>query len=149
MFICSIKTDKKTIQWVLSGVAVLVVVALGAWWLSSAVSATAAVTYSAANEDERLALLTGWGLETDGTPQVREIRLPDEADAVFTQYNALQQKADMDLSPYLGKRVKVYSYQILNHAAGEAVANVYVYRGKIVGGDITPLADAASAAPLC
>jgi hypothetical protein len=24
-----------------------------------------------------------------------------------------------------------------------------VYRGKIVGGDITPLADAASAAPLC
>ncbi len=148
MFVFSVKANKKTMLW--SAVAGIAVVAVGllAWLLLSMTSIRATVTYTAATEEERVAVLTNLGLETDGVAQVYEIRLPDEADPVFAQYNALQQQANMDLTPYLGKRVKVYCYPVLNHPDGEAMANLYVYNGKIIGGDITPLDTAASAKPL-
>ena len=70
-----------------------------------------------------------------GTEDVQEIRLPDEADETLLKYETVQQKASMSLEPYYGKRVRMYTYPILN-ATEAAKAHVYVYRDNIVAGDI-------------
>ena len=78
------------------------------------------------------------------TPQyveVKEVLIPDEFDDVFAGYNDLQLSAGMDLEPYHGKRVKCWTYEILNYPGEETVlAHLYVYKDKVVGGDIASTA---------
>lgn len=65
----------------------------------------------------------------------------DEFDEVFTQYNDLQKTAGMDLEPYHGKRVKCWTYTVLNYPGEEGVlAHLYIYKDKIVGGDVSSTA---------
>ncbi len=89
----------------------------------------------AETNEQRIGCLNQLGYETVSEPiKVQEIRLPDEADTVLEQYNALLEQAGMDLTSYYGKRVKCYSYRVLNHPDGDATAHLYVYRDKIVAG---------------
>ncbi len=91
----------------------------------------------AGTDEQRVGYLSQLGYETVSEPiKVLEIRLPDEADSVLKEYNALLQQAGMDLEPYYGKRIKCYSYRILNHVDGDATAHLYVYRDKIVAGHL-------------
>ena len=69
---------------------------------------------------------------------MKEVLIPDEFDEVFERYNKIQKEAGMDLSPYHGKRVKCWTYRVLNIPdQGEVMANLYVYKNKIIGGDIS------------
>lgn len=63
--------------------------------------------------------------------------IPDEFDAVYENYNALQTECGFDLSPFRGKECKIYTYDIYNHPFGTCRANVIVHDGKIIGGDIS------------
>ncbi len=91
------------------------------------------------NED-RVNFLTANGWEIIANPiEIKDVVIPNEFDAVYTEYNNLQKKFGMDLSNYKGKTVKQYSYEIMNHPNAESgliVANILVYNGKIIGGDI-------------
>ena len=65
--------------------------------------------------------------------EVCEINIPEEFNAVYLRYNELQKSGGYDLSLYRGKRCVRYTYLIPDK---NARANILVYRGKIIGGDI-------------
>ena len=97
---------------------------------------------AAADDTERIGFLRDLGYEvTPQSVEVREVLIPDEFDEVFTQYNDLQKTAGMDLEPYHGKRVKCWTYTVLNYPGEEGVlAHLYIYKDKIVGGDVSSTA---------
>ena len=64
---------------------------------------------------------------------VREIALPDVFDDTLNAYNDLQRQAGFDLSGYAGQRVKYRTYTL----SDDRQAHIYVYKDRIVGGDIT------------
>ncbi len=85
--------------------------------------------------------LASFGWETAPEPlEIREVRLPEEFDDVYQNYNAIQRGQGFDLTPYAGKRVKRWTFTITNYpgepADGVIRANVLVWRGKIIGGDV-------------
>lgn len=85
--------------------------------------------------------LAAFGWETAAEPlEIREVRLPEEFDDVYQNYNAIQRGQGFDLTPYAGKRVKRWTFTITNYPGepedGVIRANVLVWRGKIIGGDV-------------
>ncbi|MBQ7037650.1 MAG: DUF4830 domain-containing protein [Clostridia bacterium] len=131
MFVFSVKTSYRQVLSVLGCVAVVAVAAVSAAVLpkeSVAVSATR-VTSS----EERASYLRSLGVQiTENSEEVREVRIPDEPDEALLQYNSLQESAGRSLTPYSGKRVRLYSYQ----TADGGRAHLYVYRDRIVAGDV-------------
>ena len=67
---------------------------------------------------------------------VKEVLIPDELDDVLLEYNELQKQAGMDLEQYHGKRVKVWTYRVLDAGNEDVQASLYVYKDKIIGGDV-------------
>ena len=95
-----------------------------------------------ANAQERLEFLTSLGWEADAEPvEVAEIIIPAEFDEVYTEYNELQKEQGFDLEVYCGLRVKRWTYRITNlegypETSDCIRANLLVYDGIIIGGDI-------------
>ena len=96
-------------------------------------------TGKAATNEERLAFLRSFGWDiADAPAETQEVRIPEEFNEVFTRYNQLQQSMGYDLTPYGGKAVKRYVYEIRNHPNGQDYyATVLIYKNEIIGGDIT------------
>ncbi len=143
VFVFSVKTSKRQILSLLLCVvmliAILVVVIV---WPAKDASAEVFQPVSAADDAQRLAFLRSLGYEASAdSGQVREVLIPDEFDDVFSQYNAVQKTADMDLEPYRGRRMKCWTYEITNYPGEEHVqAHLYVYKDQIIGGDIASTA---------
>jgi hypothetical protein len=57
---------------------------------------------------------------------------------VFAAYNELQRTQGLDLTPYAGKTVERYTYTVTNYNGfdGTVLANLLVYRGRVIGGDV-------------
>jgi len=90
------------------------------------------------NED-RIAFLAQFGWQVDATPtESTTVTIPREFDKVFGAYNELQRKQGLDLSPYSAKTVERYTYTVTNYEGyeGTVLANVLVYRNRVIGGDI-------------
>lgn len=134
MFVCALKMTKKQLISLMVCLIVLIVAII----LSVAKpdrSTSAWRPIEAGSEEQRQAFLASLGYEVD-SPEVEEVLLPEVFDEVLEQYNALQAEG-MDLKPYHGKRVKVWSYQVRNYPVeGEVLAHLYLYENKIIGGDI-------------
>ena len=136
MFVVSVKAGRR--QWLcvmlcalLAVFTVLAVVAAPSMELPASATVKKAET-----TEQRMAFLKNLGYEVGASPEeVQEIRLPDEPDETLSQYETVLQQASMSLEPYYGKRVRLYTYSILN-AAEAASAHVYVYRDRIIAGDI-------------
>ncbi len=79
----------------------------------------------------------GWEVNTEPT-ESKEIVIPSEFDSVFAGYNDLQKLQGLDLSRYKRKNVTRYTYTVTNYEGyeGTVYANLFVYRGKVIGGDI-------------
>ena len=143
MFVFSFKTSKKQILSMLVCVLILIGVLIAAIvWPSGGRAAETLSPVVGRDDEQRIAFLTELGYAVDSeTPAVKEVLIPDEFDDVFEQYNALQADAGMDLQPYHGKRVKCWTYKILNiPGEGDVRANIYVYKDNIIGGDISSTA---------
>ena len=59
----------------------------------------------------------------------------------MTKYNEIQKAQNLDLTPYAGKRAKRWTYNIKNYPgyegdSGTVQANILVYEGAVIGGDI-------------
>ena len=87
---------------------------------------------------DRRAFLKQFGWEvSDKEPFYEEVSIPKEFDAIFTAYNDMQKAQGLDLQKYGGKVCHHYRYEITNYDADEPVyANLLVYRGRVIGGDI-------------
>ena len=67
-----------------------------------------------------------------------DVLIPEHFDEAYESYNALQKQQGYDLEKYKGKKVKRYRYRILNYPERKnAAATLLVYKGEILGGDIT------------
>lgn len=89
--------------------------------------------------DDRIRFLKQFGWESDG--EIKEevtMKIPAEFDKVMKTYNELQKKAGFDLSKYKGREVTRYTYRVTNYPDydGEVLANVIVYKNRVIGGDV-------------
>ena len=79
----------------------------------------------------------GWTVD-GGNPESARVTIPAEFDKVFAAYNEIQREQGLDLSKYKKKELTRYTFEVTNYEGyeGRVLANVLVYRGKVVGGDI-------------
>lgn len=106
--------------------------------LSVTASETINFTKIKTNED-RISFLAqfGWTVSKEPLEEVA-VRIPDEFDAVFMEYNNLQKELGLDLSRYKRRDVMRYTYQVTNYPGYDGVvyASVLVYKNKVIGGDL-------------
>ena len=89
--------------------------------------------------DDAAAFLSQFGWVVDaGSAEVQEVTVPAQFDKVFAGYNELQKSQGLDLSKYKKKAVTRYTFSVTNYDGyeGTVYANVLVYRGRVIGGDI-------------
>ncbi|MBQ8340811.1 MAG: DUF4830 domain-containing protein [Clostridia bacterium] len=90
------------------------------------------------NED-RIAFLASFGWQVDATPtESTTVGIPRSFDKVFAAYNEMQRMQGLDLSGYSGKTVERHTYTVTNYEgyAGTVLANLLIYRGRVIGADI-------------
>ncbi len=134
-------------RWIM-GALVLVVLLTGIFAILRSVGAQAAPeqkqkatkkSYAAGTNEERIHFLTGYGWEVEEEPvEIIEVIVPEEFDQVYQDYNAIQKKQGLDLEKYSGRRCKRYTYSVTNYPDANFTvrANLLVYEGKIIGGDV-------------
>ncbi len=89
--------------------------------------------------EDVISFLGQFGWEVDPTPlEEVKLRIPDEFDKVMNSYNELQRNQGLDLSKYKGREVTRYTYLVKNYPdySGSVMANVIVYKNRVIGGDI-------------
>ncbi len=94
---------------------------------------------NAATLEARVAFLSSLGWEVDpGTEEAGSVKIPSCEEGAMADYNALMQMGGYDLSPYEGKSVEQYLYQLKNYpnCAQTVWVTLYVYDGCVIGGDI-------------
>lgn len=98
------------------------------------------VVYTGAKTNEgRIEFLRKFGWEVETTPRDEvNVTIPTEFDSVFSGYNDLQKLQGLDLAKYKKKTVTRYTYVITNYPdyEGTVFANLLIYKGKVIGGDI-------------
>lgn len=137
MFVFACKTTKKQLAW--AAVCGCLTIAIVLTVSLSPVQTTAAPhtdPYTVATAEDGAAFLRQRGYEVSGG-DVREIRLPDELDDTLSAYAALLEEKGIDITQYLGKRVKYRTYTVENHESGNATAHLYIYKDTVIAGDVT------------
>lgn len=147
MFSISIKITKRQ---VLAAGAAFVLAFAGGIWAKAALSELRGEAVESGSvvkiektpgktNDQRVAFLEsfGWEIEQEEA-EIVEVLIPKEFDEVITKYNEIQKDQGCDLSKYAGKRCKRYTYVINNYPEmpDNIRANLIVYNGKIIGGDV-------------
>lgn len=96
------------------------------------------VSTLALTNEERIAYLQACGWEVDANSCVmQEVIIPSDFDETYQSYAELQARQGFDLEKLKGKRVKQITYTVTNYPEeGDVIAELLVYRGNIVAGDI-------------
>lgn len=118
-------------------IALAVVLALLVIWRSN--DGVLSAHYNVTTTEGRIMYLHALGWEADpATETAQEIVLPRTFDGVFGDYNALQKQQGFDLSIYAGETCSVYTYRVTNYAgtSDTVLAQLFVYRNRVIGGDI-------------
>lgn len=98
---------------------------------------SAILILSAFTKPDIPAFLTSLGYEFSENFTEKIFTIPYEFDMVYNNYNELQKEVGFDLSLYKGRECVMYTYEIHNHPFGDCNANIIVYKGDIIGGDIS------------
>ena len=118
-------------------IALAVVLTLLVIWRSN--DGVLSAHYNVTTTEGRITYLRALGWEADpATETAQEIVLPRTFDGVFGDYNALQKQQGFDLSIYAGETCSVYTYRVTNYAgtSDTVLAQLFVYRNRVIGGDI-------------
>lgn len=92
------------------------------------------------SNSDRIEFLSRFGWEvSDEAISEADIIIPADFDTVYIGYNEMQKEQGLNLTKYRGKEVTQYKYSVKNYPGyeGEVIATLLVYRGKIIGGDIS------------
>ena len=87
----------------------------------------------------RCAWLSALGWQADpASEELREITLPARFDALLEDYNALQLAQGWDLRAAAGKSCLCCSYDLVGYPDwdGRVIATLYLFRGRVIGGDL-------------
>ena len=88
---------------------------------------------------DRVEYLSSYGWQVAEDPiSTQEMLIPEEMDDSYAEYLALQSQQGFDLASYAGKRVKRYTYEILNYPSGESgvQVNLLIHKNTVVGGEV-------------
>lgn len=143
MFIYSVKASTlkfAAIVMVCIAVFVSLMILVPAYEENGADSEAMSVSYDniKTNEDRR-AFLSSLGYEVSREPtESAGVTIPAEFDKIYAGYNEIQKSQGFDLSKYKNKEVERYTYTVTNYDGydGTVYANLLIYRGKVIGGDI-------------
>ncbi|MBR2869050.1 MAG: DUF4830 domain-containing protein [Clostridia bacterium] len=147
MFVYSVKTSKgKIAALVLAiiAIAVAIITVIGSK-TDSPVVTDSAVNHKAENAEQRAAFLSQFGWKFSQDPvEVSEVIIPSDFSAGYTEYAEMNKASGFDLEPYKGMRAKRWTYDILNYPGyenktGYIQANILVYNGQVIGGDVCSL----------
>lgn len=145
MFVFSLRANKKRVIILATLIAVIAVALFLTRNSDLPVTDDSGISLKASNEDERIAFLSQFGWEIDEDPvQVEEIVIPEKFDETYEKYNEIQRAQNLDLSVYAGKTAKKWTYTVKNYPGYEVDnscirANIIVYEGAVIGGDISSL----------
>ena len=126
---------RRTVVFALIGLAMLL--ALAVIWRSN--DGVLSAHYNVTTTDGRIAYLQALGWEADpATETMQEIVIPRVFSGVFGDYNALQKQQGFDLSQYCGEVCESYTYMLNSYPSGETgvIAQLFIYKGRVIGGDI-------------
>ena len=93
--------------------------------------------------DARLDYLSSLGWQVEPEPvETQTVVIPEQLDGVYRQYHELQLSQGFDLSQYAGLAARRYTYKVTNYPGDRdnVVADIIVYRGTIIAGDIQSVA---------
>lgn len=140
MFVVTFKWNKKTAALIVILVAVLL---CGLILLSSSDNAGDGAQQKLDTNEARVGFLESLGWRVDEEPvEEKRIIIPREFSAVYEEYNRLQIAQGFDLSEYCGMEATVYTYAVHNYEGyvGNVVADLYICKGQVIGGDVHSLA---------
>ena len=137
MHIVSLKFNKKAAVTVVILAALVLVGIVLLVSTFSGMSASRSVI-NVRSEKDRVAYLEqqGWQVQS---PAISEemVLIPRTFSEIFDSYNKLQIAQGFDLSQYCGNEVEVYTYRVENYGEDDyVVAQMYVYHGTVIGGDV-------------
>lgn len=138
------KVDMKKIAVAIAGVAVVLLVLI--LLLGGNGDKTAAGAGLSSN-DARVQYLKGLGWDVSASPaESGQVRIPSKTTEVYERYNDLQKAQGFDLTNFAGKTVMRYVYKVNNYpgATDPVYATLLVYKGQLIGGDITDTAAGGS-----
>jgi hypothetical protein len=145
MFVYSIKSSRlKYAILIIAGIALIVTLLLFTRG-DRAAAGSNAIRTAASTAQERQAFLSQFGWEIGDDPiEVSEIIIPADFDDTYKKYNEIQLAQNFDLSNFQGRRVKRWTYEVLNYPGyegrrGVVQANLLIDRGAVIGGDICSL----------
>ncbi len=94
---------------------------------------------SAKNPQEHRKFAAQFGCTLSEYPlMIQKVRIPDEFNSIYREYNKLQEQIGLNLYQYAGKKCTLYTYNLENpDYKGKAVFNMLVYNGRVIGGDIS------------
>lgn len=146
MFVYSVKTSKAKIAAL--AIAIIAIVAAIVMIMTGEKEPAAndsAVNYKAENSAERAAFLSqfGWKISQDPV-EISEVIIPEDFDAGYAEYAEMNKTQGLDLEPYKGMRAKRWTYDVFNYPGlenltGTVQANLLIYEGRVIGGDICSL----------
>ena len=109
-------------------------------WAGREVSASALPSPKGVRSNQdRIDYLSAYGWQVSEEPlATQELLIPEEMDDSYTEYLVLQNGQGFDLQKYAGKRVKRYTYEVLNYPTGEAgvQANLLICKNTVIGGEV-------------
>ena len=91
------------------------------------------------NAQNGIEFLAQFGWEVEAAPlEETTVTVPAEFDKIFADYNEIQRAQGLDLSAYSGRVAQRYTYRVTNYPGydGTVLANLLVFRGRVIGGDI-------------
>ena len=141
MFIYSVRASSLKFFAVL----VLTVALLVGVWLTQddvlAASSDGVVDFSGINtEEDRKSFIEGFGIKLSEEKEESEsFVMPESFDRVMMGYNEIQKSQGLDLSKYARKKITRYTYKVAEYQGydGDVVVNLFVFRDRIVGCDIS------------
>lgn len=103
------------------------------------------------NED-RINFIEGFGIKVkEEANEEKSFTMPENFDRVILGYNEIQKRQGLDLSKYARKKVMRYTYEVTNwndECEAPVLVNLFVYRSKIVGCDVSRGGDNSFVIPL-
>ena len=141
MFVVTARLNKKKVViciLILAAIAAVVLVLTGSGRKAQAASLPK-LTAKVKSNEQRVSYLQGLGWEVSQTPlEEQEVTIPKTFNEIYTSYNELQKAQGFDLTDYAGLRVTRYTYEVRNYpdASDTVVADLLVYKHKVIGGDV-------------
>ena len=142
MLIMTAKVPKRKLTWGVAAAALLCCCAI-ALNFGQAVREVSASTVpnpkGVKSNQDRVEYLSAYGWQVSQEPiATQELLIPEEMDDSYSEYLALQAEQGFQLEKYAGKRVKRYTYDVLNYPSGEAgvQANLLICKNTVVGGEV-------------